>query len=67
MHLFDGKGDQLLNLEQTAEALDYPPEYVRVKAEAGVLPSFVIEDRLMFSKYQLEQWILTLTSTSAQD
>ena len=67
MHLFDGLGDRIWTLTEASEALDYDEEYVRQHAEAGLLPSFKIGGELMFSKAELESWILRLSSRDAED
>jgi excisionase family DNA binding protein len=67
MHLFDGLGDRIWTLSEAAEALDYDEDHVREHAEAGHLPSFKIGDELMFSKGELESWILSLGRGNADD
>jgi excisionase family DNA binding protein len=60
VHLFDGLGDRIWTISEASEALDYDEEYVRKHAEAGRIPSFKVGDELMFSKAELESWILSL-------
>ena len=63
MRLFDGRGDRILTLQETADALDYDEEYVRERAESGLIPSFLVGGELMFSKSELERWILSLSGS----
>lgn len=63
MHLFDGRGERILTLSEAAEALDYDQDYVLRHAEDGTLPSFTVDDELMFSKSALEDWILSIKVT----
>lgn len=67
MHLFDGLGDRIWNLREASEALDYDEEYVREHAERGHLPSFKVSGELMFSKAELESWMLRLSSRTTED
>jgi hypothetical protein len=67
VHLFDGLGDKIWTLREASEALDYEEEYVREHAEAGHLPSFRVDGELMFSKAELESWILGLTNKAKDD
>jgi hypothetical protein len=60
VHLFDGLGDRIWTLQEASEALDYDEAYLRERAEQGLIPSFRVSDELMFSKAELESWILSL-------
>ncbi|HEX6700899.1 MAG TPA: helix-turn-helix domain-containing protein [Gaiellaceae bacterium] len=60
MVLFDGTGDRLWTISEVATALDYSEAYIRERAEAGILPSFKVDGELMFSKAELEGWLLKL-------
>ena len=60
MILFDGSGDQIWTVTETADVLDYSEECISELAEAGVLPSFWYGGELFFSKAELESWFLRL-------
>ena len=60
MQLFDGEGERILTLQETARLFDYDEDFVRERAEAGGLPSLCVGDELLFSKTALERWILGL-------
>lgn len=62
MHLFDGLGDKTWTLQEASAALDYPEDDVRQRAERGQIPSFRVDGELMFSKAELESWVLRITS-----
>jgi excisionase family DNA binding protein len=56
--LFDGSGDQIWTADELAAALNSSEAYITEQAEAGVLPSFKYGGELLFSKAELERWIM---------
>jgi hypothetical protein len=58
--LFDGSGDQIWTVEETAAVLDYSEECIGELAKARLLPSFWFGGERFFSKAELEGWFLRL-------
>jgi hypothetical protein len=60
MGLFDGFGDEVWTLNQAAYFLNYPADFVEQRANDGFIPAIEVCDELLFSKVELERWVLGL-------